>query len=98
MDFYINQDLHDPHSSKPIIDKFDVLAGLSEYDRAATCWFRVDGHPSTHEGSEVTGRLNFPEHATFTFAGNFASFKRAIKKAASWYVLARDPRFDWTRD
>lgn len=98
MDFFIKPELHDPHSGQPIIGKFDVDAGLSKHDRAATCCFRVDGHPSTHEGSEVTGRLDFPEHATFTFAGSFAAFQRAIRKAVSWYELARDPRFDWIRD
>lgn len=81
----------------PIYDAFDIHAGLTDYDRAATCWFRINGSPSS-SAKKITGRIMFPERAESEFDGSLAEFKRVLREAPSWYAVAQHEKFTGYRD
>jgi hypothetical protein len=94
MEFVIRAELKDAEGC-PIKNEIEIIAGLSPHDRMATCVLRIT---LPTEDTEVTGRLVYPEHAIFLFAGDLDNLKQEIKRAASVHALLQNTRFEFARN
>ena len=92
-EFAIDTNLRDSNGV-PIDGEIQFVAGLCDYDPAATLMLRV----GLATADCFLGRVIYPGSGDFRFSGNLAALKLAIKRAASAYEFMQHPRFDFERD
>ena len=93
MKFIVKRDVTDS-DDQPLVGVFDILGGLSKFDRWATLWLRVE----SEDDYIVTGRIMFPDRGKFEFSGSLERLTKEIRRVGNGYGLMQSDSFSFYRD